>query len=116
MLDKITGLAQMIKQARDLPQRMADSRARLEKLTIECSTPDGQVKVIATGTQRIRQIVIGDALMKTGDGVVIADRVTATVNRALDEARQMAVKNMASLADEMQLPGLEQALTEMGID
>jgi DNA-binding YbaB/EbfC family protein len=99
-------IAEIMRQAQQMQQQVAQMQQTLEGVVVEGSAGAGMVKVKATGTQRILSIEIDPTAM-TEDREMLQDLVTAAVNNALDNSRAQAQAQLGSLLPPgMNLPGL----------
>jgi DNA-binding protein YbaB len=99
MFEGLKGMAGMASLMRDLPRiqaRMEEIKASLSELRVESTSEGGVVKVIASGTMEIVDIVI--------DGEADPELLRDTVNRALVAARSEAQRRLTEAAEELGLP------------
>ena len=95
-----------MRQAQQMQEQMASMQSGLEDVVVEGSSGAGMVKVIATGTQKVRSIEIDQAVMGE-DREMLQDLITAAVNNALDKSRKTAQEKMGGLLPAgMNLPGM----------
>ena len=113
MLKGLGNLAGMMKQAQEMQGRMAEVQEELGKLIVEGSAAAGMVTVKATGKQQVTSISIDDSLLD--DKEMLEDLVLSAVNQALDKSRDAAAEKMQGLAGGMDIPGLGDALSKLGL-
>jgi len=90
-----------------LQKRMQDLKLQLDTLEASGESGGGMVKVVATGGQRVKSIVIEQALLDTGDMEMIQDLVVASVNQALEAAVEVARNQMSEELGSLMPPGME---------
>ena len=85
-------------------------------LHVEGSASGGMVRVEANGQQKILAIHLEDSLLENPDREMLEDLVVAATNQALDKSREAAAEEMAKLTGNLDIPGLGDALSQMGLD
>jgi DNA-binding YbaB/EbfC family protein len=93
----------MLKQLQQMQSRMAKLQEELDSTTVSGSAGGGAVTVTASGQQRILSVVIEPEAMEEG-AELLGDMVTAAVNAALDESRQLQARQMNELTAGLGLP------------
>jgi len=89
-----------------LQQRMQDVKLQIDALETTGESGGGMVKVVVTGGQRIKSIVIEQALLDTGDLEMIQDLVAAGVNQALEAATEIVRARMSEELGDLASPGM----------
>ena len=99
-------LGSLMQQAQQMQQQMQQMQAELEHVTVEGAAGGGMVKVTATGTQKIKSVVIDPEVMGE-DREMLQDLITAAVNNALDKSREKAQEQLGSMMPPgMNIPGM----------
>jgi DNA-binding YbaB/EbfC family protein len=96
----------MMKQALEMRGKLEKAQKELAKKTVEVEAGKGAVKVVANGQLRIVSLKINpDAIdpKKMGD---MEKLVFKAVNDALDEAQDMAAKELNQITGGLKIPGL----------
>lgn len=99
-------LGDILRQAQQLQGNIAKMREALGEKRVEGSGGGGMVRAVATGNQEIISISIDKTVVDLDDIEMLQDLVTAAVNDALRQARQLAEREMADLTGGFGLPGL----------
>ena len=92
---------QMMAQARKMQEQLLAAQQRASETEVTASTGGGMVKVTATGDMRITGVTIDPE-----DVEMLQDMVLAAVNDALEQAEQMASKQMSAVTGGLNIPGL----------
>ena len=92
---------QMMAQARKMQEQLLAAQQRASETEVTASTGGGMVKVTATGDMRITDVTIDPE-----DVEMLQDMVLAAVNDALEQAEQMASKQMSAVTGGLNIPGL----------
>lgn len=90
-LDKLMA---MKKQAEEIKER-------LNHISVDAASANGQIQVTATGNRQIKQITIADELLTAQNREELEEMLALACNRALEKAEKLAESEMRSL-----LPGL----------
>lgn len=99
-------LNSIMKQAREMHEKMNKVQAELASKTVTGSAGGGMVSVQATGKGEILTISIEDAVIDPAEKEMLQDLIGGAVNDALRKARELAKSEMAGLTGGMQIPGL----------
>ena len=99
-------MQQMMKQARKMQEQLAAAQENLKSQTVDASAGGGMVKVTATGDMRITGVTIDPEAVDPEDVEMLQDMVLAAVNDALEQAEQMASKQMSAVTGGLNIPGM----------
>jgi DNA-binding YbaB/EbfC family protein len=106
---------EMMRQAQEMQERMGEMRDSLGKIRVEGSAGGGMVKVQTSADQKIQSIQVEQSLLESGDGEMLEDLLVAAVNQSLDKAKEAAAEEMGKMTGAMNIPGLSDALSKMGL-
>lgn len=106
-------MADMFGRIMDMQRKMSEMQENLAKKTVTAEAGGGMVKVTASGAQRITAIQIEPDAVDPEDKELLEDLIIAGVNKALDEAAEMARKEMSGAAGGMLPPGFD--LSQFGL-
>ncbi|MGD9853581.1 MAG: YbaB/EbfC family nucleoid-associated protein [Planctomycetaceae bacterium] len=115
MLKGLGNLANLMKSAQQLQERMASMNDSLADVRVQGIAGGGMVSVEATAQQRIVRCRIEESLIATGDREMIEDLLVAAANQALEKAKQAQAEAMSRMAGDLHLPGLGDALNRLGL-
>jgi nucleoid-associated protein EbfC len=94
----------MMKKLQEAQQKMGESKARLETITVEGKSPEGLIKVTANGNRVIKGITFAsDSILQDKDQ--LEDYMIIAVNDALAQAEKVNEAEMKNAASGM-MPGL----------
>ena len=99
-------IGDLLRQAQAMQSKMAEIQEQLGKKTVEGSSGGGMVRAVCTGKQEILSITIEKDVVDPEDVGMLQDLVTAAVNNALRLSRELAERELSSLAGGMKMPGL----------
>lgn len=99
-------IGQLTRMAQEMQANMARVQAELAETTVEATVGGGAVRVVMTGTQELREILIDPATVDPDDVEILQDLVFAAVTDALAQSKQLAADKMAAVTGGMGVPGL----------
>ena len=100
----MVNLGNMMKQAQQLQQKMADAQEKLSAIEVEGVSGGGVVKVIATAKGEIKRINLDESLLKPEDKEITEDLIVAAVNDAKQKGETAAQEEMKSVTGGLPLP------------
>lgn len=111
MLKGLGNLANLMKSAQQLQDRLGAMNDSLAEIRVEGVAGGGMVTVEATAQQRIVRCQIEESLITGGDREMIEELVVSATNQALEKARQAQAEAMSRMAGDLNIPGLGDALS-----
>ena len=100
------GMANMMKQAQKLQNKMMKLQEELAEKTVEASAGGGMVTAVANGKQQVVSLVIDREVVDPDDVDMLQDLVLAAINDALKRAHDMVSSEMGKITGGMNIPGL----------
>ncbi len=88
----------MMAQLQKMQQQLAEAQEKLADETVTATAGGGAIKVVMTGDQKCREVVIDPELLKDADPEMLQDLVLSAVNMALDQSRELAAQRLGPLA------------------
>ena len=100
------GLGGLIKQAQVMKLKLEQMKERLaaEEFSARAGEEGCGVSVTVSGRQQVRRLAIDPAA--AADPALLEDLLFTALNRALDESRAKAERDMGALTGGVQFPGL----------
>ena len=98
-------IGNIMKQAQQLQERLAQVQDDVARRTVEASAGGGMVKVTVNGKHEILAITIDPAVLKE-DVELVQDLVLAAVNEGLRSAQRMVAEEMTKVTGGLKIPGL----------
>jgi len=97
-----------LNKAMEMKKKMDEIQARLEAITVDGESGDGKYKVTVTvtATRKVKNISISEELIQSGDKEHLEDLVLIAIDRAMEQAQQVADAETRSLAMTGGLGGL----------
>lgn len=100
------GMGNLMKQAQQLQQKMADAQEELVNIEVEGSAGGGMVNVRANAKLQILGINIDPEVLQD-EKEMIEDLVLAAVNQALSNAQEAAQEHLGKATGGMLPPGMK---------
>jgi len=97
-------LGQMMKQAQEMQERMAQVQAELEAVEMTGASGGGMVSATVNGKGSLRRIKIDPGLVDPAEVAVLEDLIVAAVNDARAKAEAYMASEMAKLTGGLKLP------------
>lgn len=102
----------MFSKMMDMQKKMNAAQEELEDKTVTAEAGGGMVKVTANGAQKITGIEIDPEAIDPDDLELLEDLIIAGVNKALEDASDMAQEEMRESMGGMLPPGMD--LSQLG--
>ncbi len=101
----MNNMNQMMKQVKKMQEQMMKAQEEPGSKTVE-GTAGGVVTVVANGHKKIVSIAIKPEAVDPEDVEMLQDLVLTAVNDALNQADELANKDMGKFTGGMKIPGL----------
>ena len=100
------GLAQIMKQAQMMQQRMAKLQEEAAEKTAEATVGGGAVAVVVNGKNQILSLTIKKEAVDPEDVEMLQDLIMAAVNEALKQVQAQMAVEMGKVTGGLSIPGL----------
>jgi DNA-binding YbaB/EbfC family protein len=88
----------MLGQLRDMQKKLEETRKQLAEETIEASSGRGAVRVVMSGTQECRQVVIAPEALEKNDVERLQELIRLAVNQAIKDSQLLAARKLGPIA------------------
>lgn len=99
-------MTQIMQQAQQFQQKMADVQQELAKQEITATVGGGMVSAKVNGKNELLSISIDKEVINPEDQGMLQDLVVAAVNDAMKKAREAMQGEMSKMTGGMNIPGL----------
>jgi hypothetical protein len=106
-------MADLFGKMMEMQQKMSEAQETLASKTVTAEAGGGMVKVTANGAQRVTAIDIEREVVDPDDLEMLEDLIISGVNKALEEASEMAKQEMQKSAGSFLPPGMD--LSQLGL-
>jgi DNA-binding YbaB/EbfC family protein len=100
------GLAQIMKQAQQMQQKMARLQEEASQRTAEASVGGGAVTAVVNGKNQVLSLSIRKEAVDPEDVEMLQDLVMAAVNEALKKVQSEVSAEMERITGGLNIPGL----------
>ncbi len=100
------GLAQIMKQAQMMQQRMAKLQEEATEKSAEATAGGGAVAVTVNGKNQILSLTIQKEAVDPEDVEMLQDLITSAVNEALKKVQAQMAEEMGKVTGGLSIPGL----------
>jgi DNA-binding YbaB/EbfC family protein len=100
------GLAQIMKQAQMMQQKMARLQEEAGQKTAEAAAGGGAVTAVVNGKNQIVSLAIRKEAVDPEDVEMLQDLVVAAVNEALKKVQSDVAEEMGKITGGLSIPGL----------
>ncbi len=100
------GLAQIMKQAKMMQQKMARLQEEAGQKTAEAAAGGGAVTALVNGKNQIVSLAIRKEAVDPEDVEMLQDLVVAAVNEALKKVQSDVAEEMGKITGGLSIPGL----------
>ena len=97
-------MMKMMKQAREMQDRMMKMKADLDNITVEGQSGGGMVNATVTCGKQLKAIKIAPEVITPNDPEMLEDLIVAAVNDALCKADQKTAEETKAMMGSMGLP------------
>jgi len=97
-------IGQMMKQAQQMQQKMAEMQAKLDQVEVSGSSGGGLVTLTLNGKAEIRRVKIDPSLADPAEIEVLEDLILAAFNDAKAKVETHVADEMAKLTGGLKLP------------
>jgi nucleoid-associated protein EbfC len=95
---------QMLKQLQKVQRQMEEAQAQLAEEVVEGTAGGGVVTARVKGDQTVESVTIDPSVVDPEDADMLGDLVTAAVNEALRNAKELAAERLGGVTGGMGLP------------
>lgn len=111
MFKNLNGLAQVLKNASSMGERVKEMRESLAAEVATGSAGGDMVQVEVTGVGEVRKVSLSPELLAQNDRELIEELIPAAMNEALTKVRKMHIDKMREVTGGIDFPGLDEALS-----
>jgi nucleoid-associated protein EbfC len=113
-LGNLANLGSLMKSAQEMGSKMQALGEELKLKRATGAAGGGLVEVEVNGVGEVLAVRIDPALVERQDREMIEDLLPAAFNAAIQKANELRAEGMQSITGGMQLPGLDDALSQFG--
>lgn len=111
MFKNLNGFAQLLKNASSIGEKAKEMKESLAREIVTGRAGGDLVEVEVSGVGEVKKLRIAPELMEKNDVELLEELIPAAMNEALTEVRKLSVERMRELTGGIDLPGLDDALS-----
>jgi DNA-binding YbaB/EbfC family protein len=112
-LSNLANIGALVKQAQQMGSKMQQVTEELKTRRAEGSAGGGMVTVEVNGIGEVLACHVDPSLITAGDRELVEDLLPAAVNAALAKSKELHTQAMKSMADGLDVPGLNAMLAQL---
>src|SRR4051812_37271104 len=113
-LGNLANIGTLMKQAQEMSGRMQALQEQLKTKRATGAAGGGLIEVEVNGLGEALAVRIDPSLVEKGEREMIEDLLPAAINAAQTKAKQMHAEAMQSIAGELPIAGLSDAIMQLG--
>ena len=100
----MNNISQIMKQAKEMQERMNDLQKKIEQETVEGTAGGGLVKVTINGKHNAKKVFIDKSLLIKEESDVLEDLIVAAINDATQKISEKMSNELGNLSGGLNLP------------
>lgn len=96
----------MMKQVQKMQKDMARLETELAERTVEATAGGGMVRVVCTGKQEIKAVILEREVVDPDDVEMLQDLIVAAINESLRSSLELAREEMNKITGGLSLPSM----------
>ena len=100
----MNNISQIMKQAKEMQERMNDLQKKIEQETVEGTAGGGLVKVTVNGKHNAKKVFIDQSLLIKEESDVLEDLIVAAINDATKKISEKMSNELGNLSGGLNLP------------
>ena len=105
-LGSLANIGNLMKQAQQMQQKMAEVQEGLERKTVTVTSGGGMITVTMNGKQKITAIKIAPEIVNANEVDMLQDLILIAVNEAQNRIQEVIKEEMTSVTGGISIPGL----------
>lgn len=114
-LKNLASMASLMSQAGDIQGKIAEAKERIGRLEVEGFAGGDAITVRMTGDFQVSRVAVHQWLIDAKNRELMEQLMTEAMNQAIQKAKAAAAKEMSDIAGGMNIPGLQDAFSKMGM-
>lgn len=104
MFENIKDMGKMLKQAKELKEKMQTIQQDLKKVTVSGEAGEGRIKITITGELEPVEVKIDPAILKPENSKKLEQGIMQAMGQAIQKAKNEATSRISSVTGGMSLP------------
>ncbi len=100
----MNNMNQIMKQAKEMQEKMEEMQKKIEQTEIEGSSGGGAVRILINGKHQVKKVNIDKSLLNPEESEVLEDLIIAAINDANNKISENANNQLGSISSGLGLP------------
>ena len=96
----------LVRQAQQMQEKLKKAQEGTKTIEIEGSAGGGEVKIIASGENKLVSVTISKELVASGDVNMIQDLIVLAANDALSKVQEQVQGELGKITGGLNIPGM----------
>ena len=97
---------QNMRLIQQMQERLAKAQEELGNESVEGTAGGGAVKIVMTGHQKVKSVIIDAEVVDPEDVEMLQDLVAAAINEAVSKSHELASNRLGAITGGLKIPGL----------
>ena len=106
MLDKFKDMGKLVKQAKEMKDKMKKVQGELKNTRVTGSDRSGKVTVVLSGELECLTVSIDPSFHSSADKVTLEQALREAFNKAANDAKGLATNRLSDISAGLNIPGL----------
>lgn len=114
-LKNLANMASMARQSGEMQKKMAELKDRIGRMEVTGTAGGDAITVRMSGDFQVRSVHIHQWLVEARNQELLQQLSQEAFNIAIQKARDLAAAEMARLAEDLNIPGMQDAFSKLGL-
>lgn len=114
-LKNLANMASLMQQAGGIQEKIAAVKERISRMRVEGTAGGDLVRVTMTGDLHVVAVSMQQGIIESRDREMIENLTKIAMENAIQSAKEAAAREMSEVAGSMNIPGLQEAMSKLGI-
>lgn len=113
VFENLANLTKMMRGAGQVMPRIEAMKERMARTEVEAVSACGRVSVKLSGTGTLTRLDVCETLLQAVDKQTLETEVAATVNQAIQKAKQLHLEAVQEVVADLGIPGVDRILAQL---
>ncbi len=113
MFENLANLTKMMRGAGQVMPRIQAMKDKMARTEVEAVSTCGRVSVKLSGTGTLTRLEVCETLLQTVEKQTLETQVAATVNQAIQKAKQLHLEAVQEVVGDLGIPGIDRILAQL---
>jgi DNA-binding protein YbaB len=113
VFENLAGLTKLMRNVGQIRPRVQAMKEKMARTHVEAISMDGRVRVSLSGTGKLTSLEVCESLLAIDEKTRFESEVAATVNQAIEKAKQLHLQAVQEVVGELGIPGIDKILADL---